>query len=424
MKKLSKNNKPHLPLLIINYSLLINLAWKNIWRNKVRSGVILTAIALGLFSGTYFSSFMSGWMISSVNNDIENHISHFQIHDTAFIANSDINAFFDKNRVEAKISESSFDKDVKVSYRLKLNGMLASATNVAGVFAKAVNPEDEKAVSKISRQIPDSLGSFLPEDARMPIVISKKIAENLKVKLKSKIIFTFADSNGEMQSLAFRVSGIYKTTNAILDETEVFVRYDDVFAFTGLPENSIHEVAIRVKDLETCDLISPQIKSAFPGLDLKNWKEISPTLAMGLEYTNFSALLILGIFLLALSFGIINTMLMAVLERKRELEMLGAIGMSKGRIFNMIMLETVFLTLVGSFAGMILGLLAILPSINSGIDLTFLMADNFEEFGFGSMVFPVLNVRMFVQITVLVIIMGILSAVYPAIKALKRDIRK
>ena len=178
MKKLSKNNKPHLPLLIINYSLLINLAWKNIWRNKVRSGVILTAIALGLFSGTYFSSFMSGWMISSVNNDIENHISHFQIHDTAFIANSDINAFFDKNRVEAKISESSFDKDVKVSYRLKLNGMLASATNVAGVFAKAVNPEDEKAVSKISRQIPDSLGSFLPEDARMPIVISKNSRES------------------------------------------------------------------------------------------------------------------------------------------------------------------------------------------------------------------------------------------------------
>jgi ABC-type lipoprotein release transport system permease subunit len=406
-----------------NY-MIINLAWKNIWRNKVRSGVILTAIALGLFSGTYLASFMSGWMISSVNNDVENHISHFQIHDTAFVANSDINAFFNKNRVEEKISESNFNKDVKVSYRLKLNGMLASATNVAGVFAKAVNPEDEKAVSKISRQIPDSLGSFLPEDARMPIVISKKIAEKLKVKLKSKIIFTFADSSGEMQSLAFRVCGIYKTTNAILDETEVFVRYDDVFAFAGLPENSIHEAAIRVKDLETCDLISPQIKSAFPGLDLKNWKEISPSLAMGLEYTNFSALLILGIFLLALSFGIINTMLMAVLERKRELEMLGAIGMSKGRIFNMIMLETVFLTLIGSFTGMILGLLAILPSINSGIDLTFLMADNFEEFGYGSVVFPILNVRMFVQITVLVIITGILSAVYPAIKALKRDIRK
>jgi len=142
-------------------------------------------------------------------------------------------------------------------------------------------------------------------------------------------------------------------------------------------------------------------------------------LAMMIKYTDFFSMMILVIFMLALLFGIINTMLMAVLERTRELGMLGAIGMSKRKIFSMIMLETLFLTLLGSVAGIILGVAAIFPSINSGVDLTPLMSDNFEDFGFGSIVFPILNIKMFVEIVVLVIIAGILSAIYPAIKALK-----
>ena len=385
----------------------------------MRSSVILGAIAIGLFSGTYMAAFMSGWVVGSVNSDLENHIAQMQIHDTAFIANGDINAFFDRNFVENKINESNFANDIKVSYRLKLNGMLASAASAAGVSAKAVDVANEKTVSKIWQQIPDSLGEFLPDDMRMPIVISKKTAEKLKVRLKSKIVFTFADINGEMQSLAFRVSGIYKTTNAMLDETEVFVRFDDVFALTSLPENAIHEAAIMTQNLETCEKIFPQIKALFPTLDVKDWSIINPMLAMMIKYTDFFSMMILVIFMLALLFGIINTMLMAVLERTRELGMLGAIGMSKRKIFSMIMLETLFLTLLGSVAGIILGVAAIFPSINSGVDLTPLMSDNFEDFGFGSIVFPILNIKMFVEIVVLVIIAGILSAIYPAIKALK-----
>jgi len=133
---------------------------------------------------------------------------------------------------------------------------------------------------------------------------------------------------------------------------------------------------------------------------------------------DYMAVIILGIFLLALSFGIINTMLMAVLERTRELGMLGAIGMSKGKIYNMIMLETVFLTLFGSVIGIILAVALILPLIETGIDLSFFMEDLMEDYGFSSVIYPVANMKMFVQILALVILAGILSAIYPARKAL------
>jgi len=404
---------------IINYSLLISLSWKNIWRNKVRSGVILTAIALGLFAGTYLVAFMTGWMLDSTKTEIANHHSHVQIHNRSFIANNDINGFMDREEVEKALQNSTFANEMKISYRLSINGLLASANNVTGISLKGVNTEEEKSVSNIWKCIPDTLGEFLPNDASMPIVISQKTAEKLKLKLKSKVVFTFADCNGDMQSIAFRVCGIFKTTNTLLDENKVYVRYNDIFDLSALPPNAIHEVAITVKDLESCEILFPKITALFPNLSVMDWRALSPLIAVSLDYMKYVVFIYIGIFLFALSFGIINTMLMAVLERTRELGMLGAVGMSKHKIFKMIMLETVFLTAVGSIAGILLAIIVIIPFMKSGIDLTPILGGSFEEFGMGSVVYPLLTANMLIQILLLVVVASILSAIYPARKALK-----
>ena len=349
-------------------------AWKNIWRNKVRSGVILGAIAIGLFSGTFLLSFIEGWIIGTVNSDIKTQYSHVQIHDTAFLSNSNINACFMREEVEGKMAHFGKDAARHVStttYRLNFTGMLASPYKAVGVTAKGVLADEEMQVTDVWRHIPDTMGVFLTDDTRMAIVISSRIAEKLKVRLRSRIVFTFQDVHGDMQSLAFRVGGIYKTTNAMFEEGHVFVRYADVFNYTGLPDGAFHEAAILLPDIETCAIVAPQLKSMFPDMEVREWSEVNPALVLTLAYTDFMGIIILGIFLFALSFGIINTMLMAVLERTRELGMLGAIGMSKRKIFNMIMLETVFLTLLGGISGIILGAAVLLPVLETGIDLSF-----------------------------------------------------
>jgi len=397
---------------------MIKLAWKNIWRNKVRSGVILSAIAIGLFAGTFLLAFIQGWILGTVNSDIKTQYSHIQIHDAGFLANFDINAYFMREEIGERI-DRGVARNAPTAYRLNLNGMLASPHNAIGVTAKGVFEDEEMQVTDVWQHIPDTMGVFLTDDTRMAIVISSRIADKLKVRLRSRIIFTFQDVHGEMQSIAFRVGGIYRTTNAIFDESHVFVRYSDVFSYTGLPEGAVHEAAILLPDIETSNIVGPQLRNMFSDMSVQDWSEMNPALSMYFAYTQFMGIVILGIFLFALSFGIINTMLMAVLERTRELGMLGAIGMSKRQIFSMIMLETVFLTLLGSAVGIILGIVVVLPTMETGIDLSFFMEDQFEDFGFASMVYPILNMRMLVEIVVLVILAGILSAIYPARKALK-----
>ena len=401
---------------------IAKLAWKNIWRNKVRSGVILGAIAIGMFSGTFLLSFIDGWIIGTINSDIEAQYSHIQIHNIDFPANNDINAFFIRNDVEMKLNEYygklSSNISPSTAYRLNISGMLASSHNAVGVSAKAVWEDEEKKVTNVWKQIPDSLGSYLSGDTRNAIVISKRVADKLKVRLRSRIVLTFQDTNGDMQNIAFRVNGIYKTTNAMFDEANVFIRYNDIFNYTGLPSGAVHEAAILLPNIEACKIIAPQVKSIFPDMEVKDWSELNPALAMTLAFTDFMGVVIVGIFLLALSFGIINTMLMAVLERTRELGMLNAIGMSKGKIFNMIMLETVFLTLFGGIIGIIVGVAIVLPTLDTGINLSFFMGDQFEDFGFSSIIYPVLTLEMIVEIVVLVVLAGGLSAIYPARKAL------
>jgi len=398
---------------------IASIAWKNIGRNKVRSGVIGGAIAIGLFSGTFFVAATEGWVWGTLHDDIARDSAHVQIHHAGFLANEEINAHFLREEAEAKLKEAQLPAQTATAFRLRLGGMLASPHAALGVVAKAVFEEEEKKVSSLWKDIPETQGVFLTDTTPNALVISQRMADKLKAKLKSKLVFTFQDTQGEMQSLAFRVGGIYKTSNAMLDELYVFMRYADVFDATGLPPGAVHEAALLLPAVEASSAVASQLKGIFPDMSVQDWLERNPLLGMMFASTQFMSLTIIGIFLLALSFGILNTMLMAVLERTKELGMLGAIGMSKGKIFSMVMLETVFLTLLGGVVGIVLAVAALLPTLKTGIDLSFFIEDHFEDFGFGSTLYPILRVEMLIEIVLMVLLAGVLSALYPALKALK-----
>jgi ABC-type antimicrobial peptide transport system permease subunit len=149
-----------------------------------------------------------------------------------------------------------------------------------------------------------------------------------------------------------------------------------------------------------------------------NWKEIVPDLAMMADMMQQVYALFMIIILAALAFGIVNTMLMAVLERTRELGMLAAIGMNRRRIFLMIMLESVFLSVVGGLAGMAVSGAVIAATAEKGINLT-KYSEGFEAMGYSAHLFPSIDLQFFLTTTVLIVLTGVLSAVYPARKAIK-----
>ncbi len=239
-------------------------------------------------------------------------------------------------------------------------------------------------------------------------------------RTRSKMTLTFLDSEQMQTGAVFRIAGIFDIKNSIFEMGQVLVKNEDLSILTGLAANDYHQMIVRLDDVESTEEVTAALSGKFPGMEVMNWKEIQPDLAMMTDMVQKMYAIFMVIILAALAFGIVNTMLMVVLERTKELGMLTAIGMNKKRVFRMIMLESIFLSMVGGVAGMIVSKILIGLTATRGINFAS-YAEGFEAMGFAAHIYPSISTSFFITVTVLIIITGVLSSIYPALKALKLD---
>jgi len=234
----------------------------------------------------------------------------------------------------------------------------------------------------------------------------------------SRIILSFLDFNGNQTGAAFRICGVFRTNNDMFEMRSVFVPADELRTLTGMDSGMFNRIIIRIDDNRNTGRITKTIKSMFPALEVLSWKQIQPDLAMLADFMQQIYAMFMILILSALSFGIVNTMLMAVLERTRELGMLMSIGMNRRKIFSMIMLESVFLSVVGGFTGMAVSELVIAVTAKTGINLV-KYSEGMEAFGYSAHLYPSIEPQFFIITALLIILTGILSSIYPARKALR-----
>jgi len=399
--------------------MLIKIAWRNIWRSKLRSAVVMFAIASGLVGGLFSSAWMNGMANQRVNDTFSIETAHIQFHNPEFADNFDVKKTI--LSTQEKLEELKKIDGVKaVTSRLKISAMAATANKNTGVTLVGINPKTEKEVFGLYKKIDTIDDDFFDTKKKNAIVTSKALAKELKVKLKSKIVLTFQDYNGEITGAAFKVVGIFKTTNSVWDKMHVFVKSTDLRNVLELPKDQFHEIDILLNDYNQAAIISEQLQKKYPDILSEDWSEIQPYINFITKYMD----VMMGVFMLiilgALGFGIVNTMLMVILERTRELGMLMAIGMTKKRVFVMIMLETIFLALVGALIGELISMLLINYYGKVGINLSS-MAEGLETIGYSAITYPELDSLKYVQITIMVFVTGVLASIYPAIKALKLD---
>jgi ABC-type lipoprotein release transport system permease subunit len=242
---------------------------------------------------------------------------------------------------------------------------------------------------------------------------------SIKYHLKRKIVLSFQSLDGHIAYDAFRVVGIYKTGNSVFDGLNLFVRMDDIAPVANLNPQQVNELAILLTSVEYDDQVAAQVKAIMPGMDVQTWDEIMPEAGMYTSAMNYYLMIFMVIILLALGFGIVNTMLMAVLERIKELGMLMAIGMNKKRVFSMIMLETIFLAMTGAVIGMVICYGLIWYTGRTGLDLTSLYQEGFEAIGFSPKIYPAIGWASFFELILLVVLTGVLASIYPARKAIR-----
>ena len=380
---------------------------------------MILAIAFGLLGGLFSSAWMNGMVDQRVQDTFDLETGHIQMHHPDYSDNEDVKLTIAE--VDQKLARLESRAEVRaVTKRIRVIGMAATANKNMGVNIVGIDPEAEKLVFSLDEKIDTAAGDFFAQKKRNQIVISRALATELKARIKSKIVLTFQDFNGEITGAAFKVVGIFKTDNTPWDKMHVFVRNMDLRRVVEVPDNQAHEIVIRVDNFEEATRIRQELSGEFPSVLVQDWAELSPYVRLMSGYMDTVMALFMVIILGALGFGIVNTMLMVVLERTKELGMLMAIGMTRKRIFLMILLETVLLALVGAVVGEILSVFVIKYFGQVGIDLSN-YAEGMESVGYSAMTYPYLKPHRYFQITVLVVITAIAASIYPALKALKLE---
>lgn len=391
----------------------IKIAWKNIWRNPIRSLVVIFSILFGVWSVISMMSLSLGMGDSYIKNIVKNQYSHLQVHHPAFKEDQET-----QYTVASRQALSGIKEITHYSGRLLVNGMLSTSYGARGTQIKGIEPMEESYVSGLKENMVE--GDYLDPDDTRGILISQKLTEKFKLNLRSRVVLTFQDLNGDMISHAFRVKGIYNTGNALVDENQVFVTNSSIRHLlfpTFEDENLFHEIAIEVEDLSKLPLVQSEVQKIYPEQKVENYRELAPDLALMESQIRISGMVFIVIFMLALIFGILNTMLMAVLERYRELGMLQAIGMPKSKVFSMVVLETFFLSLIGVPLGYFLGYVTILYFQKEGLNLS-AFSKGLQQFGMSERIYPILDSSLFIQLGVAVAITSLLASLYPSWKAI------
>ena len=398
----------------MNLLTLVKISWRNIWRNKLRSLVVILSIVFGLLGGIIIIAMSYGLNEERMNNAVDTYLSHIQIHNNLF--SEDYNIKHTINNLD--IIEKAINDDERVvsySKRIVLNGMLSNSNGSYGIQVKGIDPEEEVKVTNTYEKIID--GEYFKLKRDNTILVGKKLADKLNLNLKSKVVITFQDENYELTSLLYRVEGIFRSGNSRYDEMNVFVKNKSITK--NLPGfNGYHEMPILLSDIELRGEVKKDLIPLSSDNIVEGWDDISKELAYANEMLSAVLYIFMMIILSGLSFGVINTMLMAILERRKEIGMLMSIGMNRYKIFMMISFETIFLSLIALPFGLLTSYMIVDYYSVVGIDLSVVEA-GLENFGVGTrLYFKVPNEEYF-NVSLMVFVISIFSSIFPSIRALK-----
>jgi len=392
--------------------IMTRMAWRNLWRNHRRTLIMLLAIAVGVWAMIFMTALMRGMVDQMIEDGIDSLPGYVQIHHPAYRDDPSVeNSLAQPGPVLLEALQSS--EVTGWTTRVRVPAMISSERDSRGVTLLGVDPEGEVALGFDPESIVE--GRFLqgPDDAGL--VIGRKLLERLETDLGKRVVVMSQDPENNIADRGFRIVGVYKAKLAAMEEIYIYTGRSTVQSLLKL-NGRVSEIAIIGQDYRDVDGLYRLVKNAADkDAQVQSWTELDTYLGLMLGVMDGFVLVWIIVIFLALSFGLANTLMMAVFERVREFGLMQALGMKPSAIRLQVLLESVMLLLLGLLAGNLLAVASILP-IQDGIDLS-AVAEGMEMMGVSSVLYPALTLKDIVLANVVVIFLGILTSLLPAWRA-------
>ena len=399
---------------------LISIAWRNMWRNRRRTLITLAGIVFGTMLAVLFTGLGDSQWTKMINIAARMGGGHVTLQHPEYLQTPSLKRTI--TRVSEKSRMALADPHVeRVVSRITGNTLLAAGGNSSGAFFIAFDPTKE---DKTTLAIMDTVvqGKMLTSSKGQGVVLGKKLAENLGLKLGRKVVYTLTDKSGEIVSGLARVSGIIRTGANSIDAGICMLPIDTARLALGYGPDEVTQVALFVGDHRRSDGVAARLQQKLDaGTTAVTWDRAKPDLA-GFISMKVSGTLFMELFIgLLVAAGIFNTLFVSVMERRREFGIMMAIGYSPRQLFSLVMIESVWVAVCG------LALAAVVTAwpyhylATTGIDFTAMVGKGGGAEIAGVAMQPIMKVGIFpenlVYITLAVIAATMAAGLYPAWRA-------
>ncbi|HEW98434.1 MAG: ABC transporter permease [Candidatus Parabeggiatoa sp. nov. 3] len=391
--------------------LLTVLAWRNLWRYPRRTIIILFAIAIGVWSMLSLAAFMRGMMEQYVNNAIGNLVAHIQIHAPSYRDDPVIeHSMPPPTEPLLKVLNEA---DIKGwAARVRVPAVVSSERESIGVTLVGIDPVQEQGLSFIAHTVTE--GRYLESLDDKGIILGRKLVERLETRLGKRVVLMSQNDSHDIAERGFRIVGVFDTK---MEETEtqfVFVGRQRLQKMLGMQDN-ISELAVLGYDRDNLKTVVQKLRAAAPEQDVEDWQTLNPLVMVIVNvFEGFLLIWYLVVFI-AVAFGLVNTLLMAIFERTREMGLFQALGMKPRWIVGQVLFESLFLLSMGLIIGNLMSFATLLLTAE-GLDFS-RYAAGYEMAGLSSLIYPVLSLSDVVISNVLIIGLGLVASFYPAWRA-------
>ncbi len=393
-------------------AILFRLAWRNLWRNHRRTGIMLGAIVIGSWAMIFMTALTRGMVTDMLQQGINALPGHVQVHhpeyrDDPSVAN--LLPLTDSELV-ARFTGAGF---VGWSTRVRVPAVITSEYESRGITLLGIDPRNERGLTFIIDE--DVEGRFLESADDTGIVIGQKLAKTLNTEVGKRVVLMSQDPDNDIADRGFRVVGLFVTSVTAFEEHYVFAGKKTVQEMLRIGDQ-VSELFVVGEDYRNVADAYSKTESLLDGnVDVERWYELDTYLGSMLKVMDGFIFIWIVVIFLALSFGLVNTLVMAVFERVREIGLMLALGMRPGDILGQIVVESLLLLAIGLMLGTGLAWAAV-QAIKDGIDLSVVSA-GMDMWGMSSVLYPELILSDVVLANVTVLLLGFLASLSPAWRA-------
>ncbi|MFL0800089.1 MAG: ABC transporter permease [Agarilytica sp.] len=407
----------------IPYLTIIVMSWRNLWRNPRRSGIMLAAICIGVWAMIFMTALMRGMVEDMLKRGIDNLPGYVQIHHPDYLDDPSI-----VNSMKApadELLEKLNSPKIELWYsRIKVPAVIASERETRGILLHGIDPERE--ANTILRNATITEGKFLASDTDSGLVIGRKLLDRLETDVGKRVVVMSQTPDNTIAERGFRIVGVYQSDLSAQEDMNVFIARKVSQKLLGM-EGFVSEVAVfgaavygvGTRDVEPLLSEFETVIGNEEKIKAESWNTIQPYLSSMVGMMDGFVLVWVIVIFLAMSFGLANTFVMAIYERIREIGLMMSLGMHPAMMMIQVLIESVFLLLMGLVAGNALAFVS-LHALKGGIDLSS-MAEGLEMAGVGTELYPALFMSDVLTANVVVCVLGVLTCIYPAWRASRFD---